>query len=102
MHDDNVRIDRLPQLGEEAQRPFWSVIVPLYNRRDYLQQCLTSVLEKHPGQQEMEIIVIDDASTSDMRAFVERTGGGIKYIRNDKNLGLYPSTNVAIRQTRGR
>jgi len=88
--------------GEEVQRPFWSVIVPLYNRRDYLKQCLTSVLEQYPGPKEMEIIVIDDASKNDMRSFVEDIGGErVKYIRNSANLGLYPSTNAAIRQARG-
>ena len=92
----------LPLNNEGARRPFWSVIVPLYNRREYLKQCLTSVLEQDPGPQEMEIIIVDDASESDLRDFVKGIGGErVTYIRNSTNLGLYPSTNMTIRQSRG-
>ena len=86
-----------------ARRPFWSVVVPLYERRSYLKQCLDSILDQDPGPEEMEILVIDDASPSDLRGFVEGIGRGrVTYIRNASNLGLYASTNAALRATRGR
>jgi protein O-GlcNAc transferase len=84
------------------RRPFWSVIVPVYERRQYLKQCLESVLDQDPGPDEMEILVIDDASSTDLRGFVEElTDGRASYLRNATNLGLYPSTNLALRQARG-
>jgi glycosyltransferase involved in cell wall biosynthesis len=83
--------------------PFWSVIVPLYERRDFLPQCLDSVLSQDPGPAEMEICIADDASPNDLREFAEELGRGrVQYVRNDSNLGLYPSTNRAIRRARGR
>ena len=86
-----------------ARRPFWSVVVPLYERRSYLKQCLDSILDQDPGPEEMEILVIDDASPSDLRDFVEGIGRGrVNYSRNANNLGLYASTNAALRTTRGR
>jgi O-methyltransferase len=71
------------------RRPFWSVIVPVYERRQYLKQCLESVLDQDPGPDEMEILVIDDASSTDLRGFVEElTDGRASYLRNATNLGL--------------
>ena len=82
--------------------PFWSVIVPLFERRQFLKQCLDSILDQDPGPEAMEICVVDDASPSDMREFVESLGRGrVTYCRNSSNLGLYPSTNLAIQKSRG-
>jgi protein O-GlcNAc transferase len=82
--------------------PFWSVIVPLDERTAYLKQCLNSILDQDPGPHDMEILVIDDASPTDLRPVVERLGRGrVTYIRNETNLGLYPSTNAGIRRARG-
>ena len=86
-----------------AARPFWSVVVPLYNRKAYLKRCLDCVLEQDPGPDEMEILVVDDASPSDLSGLVHEAGRGrVRYIRNASNLGLYPSTNAAIGMTSGR
>jgi glycosyltransferase involved in cell wall biosynthesis len=83
--------------------PFWSVIVPLYERRQYLQQCLDSVLDQDPGPDEMEICVVDDASPSDLQGFVEGLGRGrAQYWRNATNLGERANTNLAIGRARGR
>jgi glycosyltransferase involved in cell wall biosynthesis len=83
--------------------PFWSVIVPLYERRAYLKQCLGSVLGQGLDPAELEVVVVDDASPSDLGAFVQAIGEGrVQYVRNARNLGLYPSTNEAIRRARGR
>jgi glycosyltransferase involved in cell wall biosynthesis len=57
-------------------QPFWSVIVPVYDRRTYLKQCLDSVLQQDARPEELEILVIDDASPSDLKAFVESIGRG--------------------------
>jgi hypothetical protein len=84
-------------------RPFWSVVVPVYGRRQYLAQCLQSVLSQDPGPEQMEIVVVDDAGADDLRDLVAAVGRGrVEYRRNAKTLGLYPSTNEAIRRTRGR
>ena len=96
-------VTKLAPVRSGEARPFWSVIVPLYERATYLKQCLDSVLEQDPGQEEMEILVVDDASPSDWSGVVEKAGRGrARYIRNPSNLGLYPSTNAAIAATKGR
>lgn len=91
-----------PVVGE-APRPFWSVIVPVYQRQQYLNQCLGSILNQDPGPEEMEILVAEDPGPNDLRGLVESLGRGrVTYFCNAIRLGIFPSTNAALRKTRGR
>lgn len=94
----------IPEMDLEGKkRPFWSVIVPIYRRTKYLQHCLKSILDQDPGTDDMEIIVADDASPSDLRRLVHELGRGrVEYRRNRTNMGLYPSINLAIGNACGR
>lgn len=95
-------IAKLPPINALEHRPFWSVIVPLYNRKDYLANCLNSILSQDPGPTELEIIVADDASPTDLSDFVQQLGRGrVTYHRNPKTIGLYPNTNEALKRARG-
>lgn len=47
--------------GNEGARPLVSVIVPVYNSKDHLQQCLDSIFAQSYG--EWELICVDDGST---------------------------------------
>ncbi len=94
------RIGPPPQTG---RRPFWSVMIPAYNRTQYLEKTLTSVLSQDPGREEMQIEVVDDASTiDDPEPLVRRVAGDrISFVRNPRNLGLMPNFNNCIERARG-
>ncbi|MEH2289745.1 tetratricopeptide repeat protein [Nostoc sp.] len=84
-----------------SKRPFWSVVITVYNRTDYLLECLVSVLAQWQGEQ-MEIIVMDDASTTPVFELVNSIGQGIiNYYRNPQNLGLPGNWNAGVALTRG-
>lgn len=85
------------------KKPIWSVIVPIYERRTYLRQCLESVLSQGIPEDDMEIWVVDNASpTPGIDDLVYEIGAGrVKYHRNERNFGLYSSCNRAIRLTTG-
>jgi glycosyltransferase involved in cell wall biosynthesis len=65
-----------------------TIAIPTFNRAAYLAECLESLVrEQCPG---LEIIVCDNASVDSTQAVVEsylRRLAGLRYIKNDKNIG---------------
>jgi glycosyltransferase involved in cell wall biosynthesis len=80
--------------------PFFSVIIPVYNRAAALARALESV--RAQTCQDFEIVVVDDGSADDPRTIVERLGDPrIRFIRQD-NKGGGAARNTAIDHARGR
>ncbi len=101
----NHRFPAISPVQSEQRRPFWSVVIPVYatnNRRQYLLQCLASVLMQWQGHAEMEILLIDDASVPPLYDLVNAIGGGIiRYYRNPQNMGAYRNFNIGVALSRG-
>ena len=92
----------LPVADDPGERPFWSVVIPVYNRTDYLLECLVSVLAQWTGEAQMEILVIDNASTSPLFELVNSIGGGVvHYYRHPHNVGVVRNHNAGIALSRG-
>ena len=51
------------------EKPTVSVIIPVYNKREYIKETVNSVLNQDFGS--FEIIVVDDGSTDDTRTLLE-------------------------------
>jgi glycosyltransferase involved in cell wall biosynthesis len=79
-----------------------SVVIPTFNRSGYLPRAVESVL----GQQgaEVEVIIVDDGSTDDTAAVVERLAAGwgarVRYLRQD-NAERSVARNNGLRRARG-
>jgi glycosyltransferase involved in cell wall biosynthesis len=72
---------------EPQNFPLISVLIPTYNRADYLGEAIESVREQdYPN---FEIIVSDNASTDGTEKRVEKylSDSRFRYYRNEKNLG---------------
>ncbi len=79
--------------------PFFSVVIPVYNRAGTLRVALRSVLAQ--SEQDFEIVVVDDGSTDDPKATVEAFGDPrIRYIRRE-NGGGGAARNTGIAQAAG-
>lgn len=77
-----------------------SVIIPTYNRANTLGRAVKSVLEQTIRQ--VEIIIVDDASTDDTRQIVERFDDPrIRYIKLPENRGACAARNIGIDQAKG-
>lgn len=79
--------------------PLISVIILNWNGEDYLERCIFSVL----GQTytNLEIIVVDNASTDDSLKRLAPFLDKIKVIKNSKNMGYGGGNNCGIRESKG-
>jgi glycosyltransferase involved in cell wall biosynthesis len=82
----------------------WSVMIPVYNCADYLEETLQSVLLQDLGEELMQIKVVDDASTDmDVKELIARIGKGrVEYFRQPENLGSLRTFETCINHARGR
>ncbi len=86
-----------------VDRPFWSVMIPVYNCAQFLPATLESVLAQDLGEGVMQIEVVDDASTdADIAALVQNIGQGrIAYYRQEQNLGSLRNFETCLNRSRG-
>jgi GT2 family glycosyltransferase/glycosyltransferase involved in cell wall biosynthesis len=83
--------------------PRVSVIVLAYNNLDLTRACLESI-EAHSHWPDLELIVVDNASSDGTPGFLrdwERGGAGRKAILNDENLGFAAGNNVGLAAATG-
>lgn len=67
-----------------------SIIIPVYNTERYLERCLTSLFEQ--TYQNLQIIVVDDGSTGNVKDIVDsyqKSGKKIELIVHECNKGLF-------------
>jgi glycosyltransferase involved in cell wall biosynthesis len=88
---------------DQAHRPLWSVMIPVYNCLGYLQKTLSSVLAQDPGPEIMQIAVIDDCSSDgDVWALVQQLGKGrVEYFRQEQNRGSLRNFETCLNRSRG-
>ena len=55
-----------------------SIIVPIYNKEDYLPQCLDSIINQ--SYTNFEVLLINDGSTDDQVKFVSNMQNGISVL----------------------
>ena len=81
-----------------------SIITLVYNHEAYVKEALVSALAQ--SRRADEIIVIDDASTDASASVIaefirENPGAGIKFVRNERNLGVSGSFAKALAMAQG-
>lgn len=71
-----------------------SVIIPVYNCYNYIEECLKSVQEQTISKNLLEVIIVNDGSTDNSESIIK------KYIKNNKNWKYYFQTNKGLSETR--
>lgn len=87
LENDDINLD-----FEQFEKPRLSVILVLYNKAELTYQCLKSLKEE--SDVEYELIIIDNDS-SDKTSFLMEKVSGVKYIRNEENVGFLKACNQA-------
>lgn len=80
----------------------FSIIVPVYNRADYIDKTVSSVLDQ--TYKNFEIICVNDGSTDNSLVLLEQYAckdPRIKVINHSKNLGLYLARKTGVVQASG-
>lgn len=76
-----------------------SVILPVYNGMQFLQQSVESVLNQ--DIQNFDFLICDDCSTDESYQYLQSLKDErIKLFRNSENKGLFPTLNFLIKQTK--
>lgn len=78
-----------------------SIIVVNWNTRDLLTQCLQSVYDT-TSNLDLEVVVVDNASTDGSQAMVRQQFPHIHLIANRENVGFARANNQAMRVSKGR
>ena len=84
--------------------PLLSIVVPMYNSELYIEECLASLSNQGLAENQYEIIVINDGSTDNSYAVVERYSAGRSNIRliNQQNAGQSAARNRGIDEAKGK
>ena len=77
-----------------------SLIILNWNTRDLLARCLDSI-EQHKGELQLEIIVVDNASTDGSQAMLKEKYPRLQLITNAQNVGFARGNNQAMQVAHG-
>lgn len=84
-----------------SDEPQVSVIIPTYNRSDFLRIAIASALSQ--TFQSLEIIVIDDASENDVKKVTTQFGDGrLRLVRHRTNRGVAAARNTGVANAQGK
>ena len=80
-------------------KPFFSVVIPLYNKGASIQNTLQSVFAQHFDN--YEVIVVDDGSTDDSVEKANALDDSRIFIHQQENQGVSKARNVGVERSKG-
>jgi glycosyltransferase involved in cell wall biosynthesis len=93
-------IARRHQSGND---PDVSIVIPVYNKEEYLEECVRSVLEN--GFENLEVVCVDDASTDSSAEILKSLShrfSRLSFIPLSANSGASVARNTGMQQARGK
>lgn len=92
--------------AESAPAPWLGLLVPAHNAARYIEPCLRSLLEQAAGDPGIEVLVLDDASSDDTGAILERLAaahpGQLRVLRAPRNGGISAARNRLLAEATAR
>ena len=88
-------------INQVENTPLVSIIMPTYNREDYIENAINSVLNQ--SYKNFELIIIDDCSDDNTVRIVEEFDDErIILLRNSENKGVSKSRNIGLNESKGK
>lgn len=88
-----------------GHQPWLSILVPVYNVRPYVEECLNSILNQMDGH-DIELILLDDCGTDGSAdfcaSFLANCSGNVRMLRHDRNRGLSAARNTMLEAASGK
>jgi len=86
---------------ELLSNPLVSIVLPVYNRSDYIIQAIQSVIDQ--TYVNWELVIADNGSNLETQKILEKYYGmeKVNHYRNEVNIGLFPNLNKAIASCSG-
>lgn len=86
----------------QSSKPFISVIIPVYNVENYLEECFDSIINQ--TYKNIEIIVVDDGSLDSSKEICDAYADKYKQFNviHQKNAGVSEARNTAINEASGK
>jgi glycosyltransferase involved in cell wall biosynthesis len=82
-----------------AAKPFFSIVIPLYNKQEHIANTVLSVL--HQTFTDFELLVINDGSTDESVTLVKMFTDYRLRLYHQKNAGVSAARNTGINRSRG-
>ena len=80
------------QTREEFLKRKVSIIIPVFNKVEYTQKCLTAIF-RNTEKNAYEIVVVDNASTDGTARYLKGLGDEVNILTNRENLGFAKACN---------
>jgi len=93
-----------PELKFINKLPKLTLYTCVYNAEEFIERCMSSVCKQRCFR-DIEYIIIDDCSTDNTLEKIAKLSvkfKNIRWIKNNKNLGLASSSNIALKEARGK
>src|SRR3989304_303767 len=87
--------------GAVGERPLASVIILGYNGREYVEECLSSVLDQDLPLDQYEGLYVDNGSHDGSSALVRQRFPQARVMELDRNYGYAEGNNIGFRATSG-
>jgi GT2 family glycosyltransferase len=82
--------------------PLVSIVIPTHNRKEKLVRLIRCILESTYPKDNLEIVIVDDASQNGTYNEVSRKFPTVKVIRNSKRRFLSGSRNIGLANSKGK
>jgi glycosyltransferase involved in cell wall biosynthesis len=91
----------MPKSQNNINNPFFTVVIPTYNRSNLLNRAVSSVLDQ--TFEDFEIIIVDDHSTDETSSIVKSfSDPRIHYMINNRTKGACGARNTGIFSAKGK
>jgi GT2 family glycosyltransferase len=93
--------DSLTSMSTSPARPLLSVIIPTHDTRELTLACLRALATAAPASADLEILVVDDASTDGTAAAIAAAHPQVIVLRRENARGFTPAANEGLAAARG-